>query len=82
MQIVCPILRVFKIFLFIFIVSSTDIVHLDVVQLFIFFSSHVLLESLEEKAVAPHSSTLAWTIPWAEEPGRLGSMGSLRVGHD
>ena len=34
-----------------------------------------------EKAVAPHSSTLAWKIPWAEEPGRLQSMGSLRVGH-
>ena len=35
-----------------------------------------------EKAVAPHSSTLAWKIPWMEQPGRLQSMGSLRVGHD
>ena len=34
-----------------------------------------------EKAMA-HSSTLAWKIPWMEEPGRLQSMGSLRVGHD
>ena len=34
------------------------------------------------KAMAPHSSTLAWKIPWMEEPGRLQSMGSLRVGHD
>ena len=33
-----------------------------------------------EKAMAPHSSTLAWKIPWMEEPGRLQSMGSLRVG--
>ena len=32
--------------------------------------------------MAPHSSTLAWKIPWMEEPGRLQSMGSLRVGHD
>ena len=32
-----------------------------------------------EKAVAPHSSTLAWKIPWMEEPGRLQSMGSLRL---
>ena len=32
--------------------------------------------------MAPHSSALAWTIPWMEEPGRLQSMGSLRVGHD
>ena len=30
----------------------------------------------------PHSSTLAWKIPWMEEPGRLQSMGLLRVGHD
>ena len=32
--------------------------------------------------MAPHSSTLAWKIPWTEEPGGLQSMGSLRVGHD
>ena len=32
--------------------------------------------------MAPHSSTLAWKIPWMEEPGRLQPMGSLRVGHD
>ena len=32
--------------------------------------------------MATHSSTLAWKIPWMEEPGRLQSMGSLRVGHD
>ena len=32
--------------------------------------------------MTPHSSTLAWKIPWTEEPGRLQSMGSLRVGHD
>ena len=35
-----------------------------------------------EKTMAPYSSTLAWKIPWTEEPGRLQSMGSLRVGHD
>ena len=35
-----------------------------------------------EKAMTPYSSTLAWKIPWIEEPGRLQSMGSLRVGHD
>ena len=35
-----------------------------------------------EKAMAPHSSTLAWKIPWMEEPGRLQSMGWLRVWHD
>ena len=36
----------------------------------------------EEKAMAHHSSTLAWKIPWMEEPGGLQSMGSLRVVHD
>ena len=41
-----------------------------------YFSSPV------EKAMAPHCSTLAWKIPWTEEPGRLQSMGSLRVRHD
>ena len=35
-----------------------------------------------DMTVAPHSSTLAWKIPWTEEPGRLQSMGSLRVRHD
>ena len=35
-----------------------------------------------EKEMAAHSSVLAWRIPWAEESGRLQSMGSLRVGHD
>ena len=35
-----------------------------------------------EKAMAPHSSTLAWKIPWTVEPGRQQSMGSLRVGHN
>ena len=39
------------------------------------FRGHAL-----EKAMAPHSSTLAWKIPWMEEPGRLQSMGSLQVG--
>ena len=38
--------------------------------------------NMAEKAMAPHSSTLAWKIPWTEEPGRLQSMRSLRVRHD
>jgi len=37
---------------------------------------------ITEKAMATHSSTLAWKIPWTEEPGRLQSLGSLRVGHN
>ena len=35
-----------------------------------------------EKAMATHSSTLAWQIPWTEEPSRLQSLGSLKVGHN
>ena len=42
----------------------------------IYHSTYILL------SMAPHSSTLAWKIPWTEEPGRLQSMGSLRVRHD
>ena len=42
----------------------------------------LFLRECVEKAMAPHSSTLAWKIPWMEELGRLKSMGSLRVGHD
>ena len=43
--------------------------------IYLFFKNIYLL-------ISPHSSTLAWKILWAEEPGRLQSMGSLGVGHD
>ena len=46
------------------------------------FIFSIALVLLTEKAMAPHSSTLAWKIPWAKEPGGLQSMGSRRVGHD
>ena len=39
-------------------------------------------EDLLEKEIATHFSTLVWKIPWMEEPGKLQSMGSQRVGHD
>ena len=42
----------------------------------------LLIYLLLEKAMAPHSRTLAWKIPWMEELDRLQSMGSQRVGHD
>ena len=45
------------------------------------FFSHMYTVEME-KAMTPHSSPLAWKIPWMEEPGGLQSMGSLRVGHD
>ena len=40
------------------------------------------MQDIRGMAMAPHSSTLAWKIPWTEEPVRLQSVGSLRVGHD
>ena len=40
------------------------------------------LVSTSEKAMAPHSNTVAWKIPWTQEPGGLQSMGPLRVRHD
>jgi len=55
-----------------------DIAFTDFSNTFLFCVANRSLE----KAMAPHSSTLAWKIPWAEEPGRLQSMGSLRVGHN
>ena len=45
-------------------------------------AAHPSLRDMAEKAMAPHSSTLAWEIPWTKEPGGLQSMGSLRVGHN
>ena len=50
-------------------------------KLFVFIIFVIVLYD-PEKAMAPHSSTPAWEIPWAEEPGSLQSMGSRRVGHD
>ena len=45
-------------------------------------SNWYFLTLSSEKAMAPHSCTLAWKIPWMEEPGRLQSMGLIRVRHD
>ena len=47
-----------------------------------FYKFRPIYIHIVEKAMAPHSSSLAWKLPWTEEPGRLQSMGSLRVGHD
>ena len=47
-----------------------------------YISGNATLEVVNTyKAMAPHSSTLAWKIQWTDEPGGLQSMGSLRVGH-
>ena len=46
------------------------------------FHIYALVHCIGEKAMSPHSSTLAWKIPWTEEPGGLQSMGSWRIGHD
>ena len=46
------------------------------------FVNCVEIDSRAEKAMASHSSTLAWKIPWEEEPDRLQYMGSRRVGQD
>ena len=52
-------------------------------SLALFTNEHPQQSSFAQtKAMAPHSSTLAWKIPWMEEPDGLQSMGSLRVGHD
>ena len=59
--------------------SSSSKEWINTIQTMKYYSA---LRRNSEKAMAPPSSTLAWNIPWTEEPGRLRSMGSLRVGHD
>ena len=68
-------------------IDSSRMFLISLIVLFItfclfFISFRSLLNMLAEKAMGPHSSTLAWKIPWMEEAGRLQSMGSLKVGHD
>ena len=62
------------------------IVYVDWIRLSRLTDCYLVLTQLtftnSEKAMAPHSSTLAWRIPWTEEPGGLQTMGSLRVGHN
>ena len=67
-----------------FILNVLSTAHLQFQSWFVPISLRSFLGILATyvKAMAPHSSTLAWKIPWMEEPGRLWSMGSLRVGHD
>ena len=75
---------------FFVLVLNNLVLYLDVFGNFRCNSSHCVLKKksfrsvafILEKAMAPHSSTLAWKIPWTEEPGRLQSMGSLRVRHN
>ena len=54
----------------------------SVYQFDLIFETESFYTLRSEKAMAPHSSILAWKIPWTEEPGRPQSMGLLRVGHD
>ena len=60
----------------------TLLVILVVVTITFYIIISVLLAFRMEKAMAPHSSTLAWKIPWMEEPGGLQSMGLQRARHD
>ena len=64
--------------------SSSDLSASGIIRIYAHTHTHIFacMCACSEKAMAPHSSTLAWKIPWAEEPGRLQSMGSPRVGHD
>ena len=43
---------------------------------------NIFSSTAPEKTMVPHSRIFTWKIPWTEEPGRLKSIGSLRVGHD
>ena len=71
-----------------FAISKTGHLKVSEISYYLFYHTYTLftishfLGAYSEKAMAPHSSTLAWKIPWMEEPVRLQSMGSLRVGPD
>ena len=65
-----------------YVLYKYSIISLYTYNFFTVNKIEVSYTSTSEKTMAPHSSTLAWKIPWTEEPGRLWSMGSLRVGHD
>ena len=68
--------------LFIFLSHLLILIRKAMIYIVVSFLLTSFSRPISEKAMAPHSSTLAWKIPWMEEPGRLQSMGSLRVGHD
>ena len=66
-------------------ISCSIVTNLEDINVFVFIFIHTYIYIyiyMSEKAMAPHSSTLAWKIPRTEEPGGLPSMGSLRVGYD
>ena len=66
-----------------FLSANSSKCHVDLKSCFKNKSNFKDISSVStEKAMAPHSSTLAWKIPWMEEPGGLQSVGSRRVGHD
>ena len=80
LQIRCKVDRIFKNILNQFFERCHFgyMIYYDLCGFLMLISQHLMLE----KAMAPHSSTLGWKIPRTEEPGRLQSMGSRRVGHD
>ena len=62
--------------------SRESHIHLCVFSFWRLYSFYIYIYIYLEKEMATHSSTPAWKIPWMEEPGRLQSMGSLRIRHD
>ena len=69
----------FLFFIKISIQNQPEMLYLKILKFICIF---VYIVIYMEKEMAPHSSIHAWKIPWTEEPGRLQSMGSLRVGHE
>ena len=70
---------------YIFALFNCAVQYLNCIGCWFFMVHSIILKGIiviMEKAMAPHSSTFAEKIPWTEEPGRLQSMGLLRVGHD
>ena len=78
MLFICPMYSFFSFLSIFFFFFWLSFKLLEILKVNLIF----FIGSFSEKAMATHSSILAWKIPWVEEPGRLQSMGSLRVGHE
>ena len=75
-------LYTWEMFIYICEIMAKIFISIVKIHIYIFQKLRISNRVYSKKAMAPHSSTLAWKIPRTEEPGRLQSMGSRRVGHD
>ena len=75
--------HIYNMYMYMYVYVCICIYILYIYNIYVYFYTHVhAYVCIREKAMVTHSSTLVWKIPWTKEPGRLQSMGLLKVGHD